>query len=293
MTRTSPASLIASLSLSACTVPAAAPELTAGYDEREHAASFPIDDASKHALGMATFEGTSLSCSSCHDGGDTFKEFFCVRCHAQNPRRDLEDAHLLEPDYLRDDDACLSCHPTGVRGLVVPPTDPSNPSDPDDPSPPGHPYFPVEAGDIHHGDSSPGFRAREDDFGFRGCVACHDEPDDYTQTRCGDCHALDNPPMASVHGDPEVSQSYAQIVECKTCHSSTPIASPMRPIEDHGALLDDKWPHSQVQTCNECHVEAQQATPTDYALDFGAASIDCTTCHFHGAGCTPTTLDGC
>ena len=75
-------STIAVLALALVAVGCAPPgaPLTFGVGAEEHAAFFPIDPASAHALDRAAFDGP-IACTSCHANTGTFAEVSCVGCH--------------------------------------------------------------------------------------------------------------------------------------------------------------------------------------------------------------------
>lgn len=257
---------VAAVGLAGC--PQEAP-LTLGLNAQQHAEYFPIDPLAPHALSAASPDGVPINCDSCHAGRETFKEPLCFSCH-QLDAVPLSTAHAAVAGYEPIDNACLSCHPDGLRGSV------------EGTGTHSELWFPIDADDVHGG---PEYNARVGGRGD-GCAACHASVEDRTQPLCVDCHSRNDPiPLGIAHQ--ALSTSFVQDdVACKECHSEIPINPSVRPVSVHDDSIFLTTHHGA--TCGNCHF-TYKAEPQPWAIDFKAAS--CVQCHVDA--CTPESQAAC
>lgn len=281
--------------------------LTRGLTAEEHEAYYPIGADAPHALGKASPDGQPLSCTSCHNGGETFATAFCFRCH-QLDATPLTTVHGEVAGFQAVDASCLGCHPDGLRGNAQ-----------DVPDGPSHSEknFAIDAGDAHgpgpDGGPDSAYVARLDrtPADDTQCTACHADLVDRTLQLCLDCHLLDDVDIDEAHG-PASPRGVAELLRtsydlavspvraaetrasdnrgCKECHAETPISPVVSP--DVTLHNDDtvgiETNHHQA-TCKQCH-RNKLAAPKAWAIDFQTSS--CTCCH-SAAACTATSQDAC
>jgi hypothetical protein len=119
----------------------------------QHDAIFPVNSG--------THVGKWTTCADCHTDANTRQVFSCTTgaCHATAPTNGL---HQGIPGYLYTSAQCLSCHPTGLRGVFTL----------HDPL-----FFPIYSGK-HAGQWS------------NDCAVCHTTPNNRLAFTCmsGSCH---------------------------------------------------------------------------------------------------------
>src|SRR5688572_6657730 len=111
---------------SACTAPEPPLPIAKGFTAKQHRPYFPIEEGDKHALGAPAKqleEGTIITCDNCHAGTKDFTQYRCLTCHSYDrlevQMSEIAAAHLLVPEFIRDDRACKACHElAGVPGLT-------------------------------------------------------------------------------------------------------------------------------------------------------------------------------
>lgn len=268
-----------------CLVAPAAPDLTNGYEEKDHEQYFPIGAGASHELGKIADGGPiddPISCSGCHNGGDSFKEFFCLNCHGQ-VEGELEAKHELIDAFVRENPSCLGCHLDGRPGTQIAPP----PSD----AGPGHDAgpvfdhnvaaFPYAIGTPHSPEYGSAYMLRANAQGRSHCFACHVQGNPRTDTRCAECHAEDTgPTVTEVHTPDPMPASFAAVPDCKQCHQPTPLADMLR-LDNHDAVSCG-GAHPDVDSCFDCHDQTRlQGQPKEWAFDFTLppAPLTCIACH--------------
>jgi predicted CXXCH cytochrome family protein len=242
----------------------------------------------------------TMSCASCHRVHqakiyEVYPDAYglCFGCHPAIGERLSGDDASTRHDLLRADQSahgsrigCANCHNPHILSKATPIVDPDNPS------PRG------------------GMPRVTDEF----CLTCHDEslptPEGTKaprgvggQTVAGDIAATWG---RDVHGGgrsttdphlrPEMGYAKGDALSCVTCHDphgstnrwtlleSVPSkegtrhanALLVRPVLASGADLR--------LFCSGCHVLASHPTVTQHGADLTLWPVDCTPCHFHGAG---------
>ncbi|OGQ13872.1 MAG: hypothetical protein A2138_18805 [Deltaproteobacteria bacterium RBG_16_71_12] len=247
--------------------------LTQGIALDDHEAYFPIGEGAKHVLGTGV-----ITCGGCHDGGESFEDFFCFSCH-DRPAGSLATKHGLVSAFRPAEAACLACHPDGQRGTQIGAGGDGGGAD--------HPLFPTTPGAPHSSEEDPGNDddymdrvARQPDGHTTHCSACHGQTSDPLPTRCADCHAADtDPTVDDAHAGSPLQLAVGAVADCKGCHWTTPLPDMMRRA-DHDAV-SCCTDHHNVDSCFDCH--EQQAQDGDMAWAFDLAMPDgeviCSRCH--------------
>lgn len=233
-------------------------QLTFGIGAAEHAAYFPVDDASVHALGYAAVDG-AIACASCHTATETFSEFSCVSCHEhrQGGRDEdgslgMDEVHAGNSEYRYASASCLTCHANGLAAEI---------SRGDHEA-----LFPIGITTAH---------------GATSCSGCHIEPASRAVVTCTGCHQdvdgdgvgdHDAAPMAAVHGTEMVELGYVwTTADCRTCHARAEVPGVL--AEHDAAFPIGAGTVHAGQACIDCH-----ATPQD------RGALTCTGCHVQTDG---------
>jgi predicted CXXCH cytochrome family protein len=228
-------------------------DLTFGIGAAEHAAYFPIDAASVHALDRVAVDG-AIGCASCHAAEESFADFSCVSCHEHRQRgvdpdgsRGMDEVHAGDGAYRYESASCLSCHPGGLAAEI---------------SRAEHErFFPIDTGTPHVVTNCAGCHTDTGNRAVVTCTGCHQDTDG---DGAGDHDAA---PMDAAHGTGMGALGYVwETSRCLTCHPRG---------EDPGRLdaHDDAFPIATGavhagRACTDCHASRQ---------DRGA--LTCTACH--------------
>jgi hypothetical protein len=245
--------VLISIALWGTACPAEEPPLSEGMNAERHEVYFPIGPDATHVLG----EGY-VTCQYCHGGGETYKEFFCTRCHTS-----VAEGHSQVTGFVNENAACLGCHPDGTAGAE------------------GftHQVFPVFDGAAHspENDSYMQATATQPDGHKTHCTSCHvDSENAPAETRCADCHA--GSATDDAHAGSPVQVAYNAVNDCKKCHWTTPVPDALF-VANHNAATCIN--HYDVDSCFDCHEQAYQAGDMAWAFDFDmpASPMTCAVCH--------------
>lgn len=232
------------------------PPITFGIGTAEHAAYFPIDPSTVHAIDRVAIDGP-IGCASCHVAEASFAEFSCVSCHehrqgGRDPDGSLgmDEVHAGNSAYRYQSSSCLTCHATGQAAEISRDAHDS--------------FFPIAIGTTH---------------GTTSCSGCHIEPSSRRVVTCTGCHQdtdgdgvgeHDAAPMAAVHGTEMASLGYAwDTASCRTCHARA--ENPGRLVQHETAFPIAAGTTHAGYGCADCHSNAR---------DRGA--LTCTSCHEQG-----------
>lgn len=252
------------LTLAGCPAPAT---LNRGITPDEHTrAFFPITGEEPHALNANTVTGP-MTCDSCHGGTSSFSTYRCIECHQNDPSPPTT-VHAGIAGFLPFNESCLECHSDGRRGnqLGVEPHSINQ--------------FPIRPTDVHGGAA---YEARLN--GSTSCEGCHASVENRSIVLCAECHAEDDPPIATQHAA-LLASFQADNQNCKACHAETPVNPSMHPLSAH-TFYD---PNHHGAVCVNCHEKARPP-PQEWAIDFSVGT--CTGCHVHPPECTFATVGPC
>ena len=224
-----------------------------------HDAFFPIA-AGPHAA----------DCSSCHGGGDSFKQFDCLTCHTAAP---TADAHTGVTGFAYASPSCLSCHPRGTSDF-------------------NHVAFPVAGPDTHALGKQVATAAGAQQI---VCASCHQDPASRQSVTCTGCHTSAGANAAGP-APVDLTPAHARVAgsswkaagtptpQCLLCHAgdlnervdlhgagrSPPFSS------DHPGVTFSIAAGDHLQACDKCHTAQLAAGPTfkNPRIDFDQRSCD-------------------
>ncbi len=195
------------------------------------------------------------NCNDCHRVQGDYSQFSCIDCHAHN-NEITDDNHAYIQGYVYNSKECVACHPTGIA-----------------------------AGAFNHANALPLIGAH----GNLTCDKCH-LPNTYTinKTECKDCH------INAFYGAQKPNHvTYGFSIDCNDCHT-TDYGWKVYQFDKHNEYYPLIGKHNLLITsCNSCHPETYQSTPTScYACHYNdyinstnpkhqAAGFgqDCSACH--------------
>ncbi len=218
---------------------------------------FSTHDGQFFPIYSGKHKGVWNDCIDCHTNSDDYTQFTCVSCHI-NPETD--DLHNGVSGYNYQDNACLSCHPTGGADMAF----------------------------DHNATNFPLTGAH---IGV-DCISCHANGYEGTSTACVDCHTADfNQTLNPNHTALGISN------DCASCHSTTPGWSPAT-FANHNDYYALNGAHAMIANdCASCHNGDFNNTPntcvgchngdftqtTDPSHVIGQFSTDCASCHSESA----------
>ncbi|NPD47532.1 hypothetical protein [Lentimicrobium sp. S6] len=179
-------------------------------DYTQHDQVFPIYSG-EHA-------GEWNSCIECHPVANNYSVFTCTGCHEHN-QSEMDDEHSGISGYVYQDNACLTCHPTGSEDGAF------------DHNKTG---FPLTLG--HDVDE---------------CASCHTDQNDYgnISTECLACHENDYNSSTSPN---HVETGFS--TDCILCHTTNPDWEPADYSQHDQIFPIYSGEHaSEWNTCLECH----------------------------------------
>ena len=247
-------------------------------------------------------EGEWNDCIDCHTDPNNFAVFTCIGCHI-NPETD--DDHIGVGGYIYEDNACLSCHPTGdaLGGINHDLTN----------FPLTGAHIGLDCLDCH----SSGYQGTPTE-----CVACHQMDYDNSanpnhqslglSSECIDCHTTDpgwEPATFDIHDNyyPLTGEHAVIANECALCHNGDYNNTPNTCVGCHQMDYDNSTnpDHQNLGipiSCDDCHTIEPDWMPATfdihdnyYPLNGAHAVIanDCVLCHNGDYNNTPNTCVGC
>ena len=228
------------------------------------AGNFTDHDAQFFPIYSGKHVNTWDDCNACHTNASNRAEVNCLECHDHN-QTDTDIIHGGMSGYSYVTSACLTCHPTGEKGLFVD-------HDPE--------FFPIFSG-THNNQ-------------WDNCTACHANPADRSDYTCLSCHDHNQTDMDNMHGG---MTDYAYLsTACLSCHPTgqkgqfTAHDAQFFPI--YSGRHNNTWSDCNichtvpttrsVFSCLECH-EHSQALMDDKHLGevngYSYSSDACLDCH--------------
>lgn len=267
-------------------------------DYTQHDQVFPIYSG-EHA-------GEWNSCVECHPVANNYSVFTCTGCHEHN-QSEMDDEHSGISGYVYQDNACLTCHPTGSEDGAF------------DHNKTG---FPLTLG--HDVDECASCHTNQNDYGniSTECLACHEN--DYNSstspnhvetgfsTDCILCHTTNpdwEPADYSQHDQIFPIYSGEHASEWNTCLECHPIASDYgiftcTTCHDHNQSDMDNE-HNGINgyvyednACLACHPTGSEEgsfnhSETAFPLTGEHIDAECSSCHTNGYVGTPTVCFEC